>query len=144
VLFLCENNGLAVHSKIGARQSYDLVDHADAYGIPSRLCTKGNDPRVVHDAVAAAADRVRAESRPVLLVCDTYRQLEHVGIGDDHHVGYRSSAEAERWRRTDPLLLDAASVARFTPDILREIDDAVAFAERSPWPDADSLLADVA
>lgn len=144
VLFLCENNGLAVHSKIGARQSYDLIDHAETYGIPARLCTRGNDPRAVHDAVATAADRVRAESRPMLLVVDTYRQMEHVGIGDDHHVGYRTSTEAERWRRTDPLHLDTASVARFTPDILREIDDAVAFAERSPWPDADSLLADVA
>ena len=144
VLFLCENNGLAVHSRITARQSYDLLEHADSYGIPTRLCAKGNDPRAVHDTVAAAAERVRAESRPMVLVVDTYRQMEHVGIGEDHHVGYRSPAEAEPWRRSDPLVTETALVARFTPDILHEIDDAVAFAEQSPWPGADALLADVA
>jgi pyruvate dehydrogenase E1 component alpha subunit len=144
VLFLCENNGLAVHSRISARQSYDLLEHADSYGIPTRLCAKGNDPRAVYDTVLAAAERVRAESRPMVLVVDTYRQMEHVGIGEDHHVGYRSAAEAEPWRRTDPLVNESALVARFTPEILREIDDAVAFAEESPWPGADALLADVA
>lgn len=144
VLFLCENNGFAVHSRISARQSYDLLEHADSYGIPTRLCAKGNDPRAVHDTVAAAAERVRLESRPMVIVVDTYRQMEHVGIGEDHHVGYRSPAEAEPWRRTDPLVIESALVARFTPQILREIDDAVAFAEQSPWPGADALLADVA
>lgn len=144
VLFLCENNGLAVHSRISARQSYDLLEHADSYGIPTRLCARGNDPRAVYDTVAAAAGRVRAERRPMVLVVDTYRQMEHVGIGEDHHVGYRSAAEAEPWRRSDPLVTETALVARFTPEILREIDDAVAFAEQSPWPGADALLADVA
>ncbi len=144
VLFLCENNGFAVHSRISARQSYDLLEHADSYGIPTRLCAKGNDPRAVYDTVAAAAERVRVERRPTVVVVDTYRQMEHVGIGEDHHVGYRSPSEAEPWRRTDPLVNESALVARFTPQILREIDDAVAFAEQSPWPGADALLADVA
>jgi len=144
VLFLCENNGLAVHSRISVRQSYDLLEHADAYGIPTRRCMRGNDPRAVHETVSAAAVRVRAERRPMLLVIDTYRQMEHVGIGEDHHVGYRAAAEAEPWRRSDPLVTETELVARFTPEILREIDDAVAFAEESPWPGADALLADVA
>ena len=63
VLFLCENNGLAVHSKITARQSYDILDHADAYGIPARLCAKGNDPRAVYDCIAARGGP-RAQRRP--------------------------------------------------------------------------------
>jgi TPP-dependent pyruvate/acetoin dehydrogenase alpha subunit len=144
VLFLCENNGLAVHSRIDARQAYDIVDHAETYGIATRVCAQGNDPRAVYESIADAVRLVRDDGRPCMVVCDTYRQMEHVGIGDDHHVGYRSPSAAEAWRRTDPLLLDAARVARFTPDILREIDDAVAFAESSPWPGAEDLLADVA
>ena len=144
VLFLCENNGLAVHSRIDARQAYDIVDHAETYGIATRVCAQGNDPRAVYETIADAVRLVRDDGRPCLVVCDTYRQMEHVGIGDDHHVGYRSPSAADAWRRTDPLLLDAARVARFTPDILREIDDAVAFAESSPWPGAEHLLADVA
>lgn len=144
VLFLCENNGLAVHSRIDARQAYDIVDHAETYGIATRVCAQGNDPRAVYESIADAVRLVRDDGRPCMVACDTYRQMEHVGIGDDHHVGYRSPTAADAWRRTDPLLLDAARVARFTPDILREIDDAVAFAESSPWPGAEDLLADVA
>lgn len=144
VLFLCENNGLAVHSTLAARQAYDVVDHAESYGIETSICTQGNDPDAVLATVAEAARVVREKTRPYLVLCDTYRQLEHVGIGDDHHVGYRSTCDADAWRSTDPLVLDVERVARFTPDILREIDDAVAFAEASSWPGPESLLADVA
>jgi pyruvate dehydrogenase E1 component alpha subunit len=144
VLFLCENNGLAVHSPIDARQSYDIADHARAYGIATRVCAHGNDPEEVHEVTADAVQLVRDDGRPCLMVCETYRQLEHVGVGDDHHVGYRPPSGAAAWRRSDPLLRDAASVARFSPEILREIDDAVAFAESSPWPGVEHLLADVA
>ncbi|MEW6272296.1 MAG: thiamine pyrophosphate-dependent enzyme, partial [Thermodesulfobacteriota bacterium] len=144
VLFLCENNGLAVHSSIAARQAYDIAEHAAAYDVPVLACTRGNDPLAVYETVAAAVEGIRADGGPAAVVCDTYRQLEHVGIGDDHHVGYRSAREADMWRRTDPLLLDTERVARFTPQIQREIDAAVAFAETSPWPDPTSLLADVA
>lgn len=144
VLFLCENNGLAVHSSIAARQAYDIAEHASAYEMPVLECSRGNDPLAVYETVARAVARIREDGGPAAVVCETYRQLEHVGIGDDHHVGYRSPREADLWRRSDPLLLDEERVARFTPEIQREIDAAVAFAEASPWPDATSLLADVA
>lgn len=144
VLFLCENNGLAVHSPISARQAYDIAGHAAAYEIPVRVCEAGNDPLAVHATVAAAVRQIRDEHRPALVVCKTYRLLEHVGIGDDHHVGYRSPREAEAWRRSDPLLVDRERVARFRPLIEAEIDRAVAFAQESPWPLPHDLLADVA
>jgi hypothetical protein len=103
-----------------------------------------------HANAAGLADRVEFRLCDYRDVTGTFDRvssigmMEHVGIGDDHHVGYRSPSAADPWRRTDPLLLDAARVARFTPEILREIDDAVAFAESSPWPGPESLLADVA
>jgi len=144
VLLLCEDNGLAVHSPLHVRQAYDVRRHAEAYGIPVREVARGNDPLEVFAAVSGALRGVRHDGGPALVVCRAYRYLEHVGIGDDHHVGYRSPNDAEEWRRTDPLLLDAERVARFAPDIEREIDEAVAFAEASPWPGPESLLADVA
>ena len=36
VLFLCEDNGLAVHSHRPVRQSYRLTEHARSFGIASR------------------------------------------------------------------------------------------------------------
>jgi pyruvate dehydrogenase E1 component alpha subunit len=144
VLFLCEDNGLAVHSPVRARQAYDVSRHAEAYGIPVRVVRRGNDALEVFASVTTALRGVRNDGGPALVVCHAYRHMEHVGIGDDHHVGYRSPADAEEWRRTDPLFTDDERIARFAPAIEREIDDAVAFAEASPWPGPEHLLADVA
>jgi len=144
VLFLCENNGLAVHSRIEARESYGIVRHARAYGVPASTCADGADFVAVHAVVAHAAARVRDGGGPRLVECRTQRYMEHVGVGRDFDAGYRARAECDGWRARDPLLQDTALVGRWTPVIEREIDDAVAFAEASPWPEPAELLTDVA
>jgi TPP-dependent pyruvate/acetoin dehydrogenase alpha subunit len=98
----------------------------------------------VSEVVTGAVETIRAGGGPRLVECETYRYQEHVGIGCDHDVGYRSRADLEAWQRRDPLLLDRELVDRLDPEIRREIDDAAAFAEASPWPGPDELLADVA
>jgi TPP-dependent pyruvate/acetoin dehydrogenase alpha subunit len=144
VLFVCENNGLAVHSPAEARQSYPIGLHAASYGIPVTVCTEGWDLEQVHRVLSGAVQAVRSSRQPHFVECHTYRMKEHVGVGDDHDVGYRSRAGLERWLARDPLAQDQALVERLRPAIEREIDDAVAFAEASPWPTVDDLLADVA
>jgi pyruvate dehydrogenase E1 component alpha subunit len=144
VLFLCENNGLAVHSHRSARQAYEVVTHARGYGIQAVACEEGWDFMRVRAVVAEAAATIRGGAGPVLVECRTERYMEHVGIGEDYEAGYRSRAAAERWKAHDPLLRETELVARFTLEIAAEIDAAVAFAETSPWPDAAALLRDVA
>jgi pyruvate dehydrogenase E1 component alpha subunit len=144
VLFLCENNGLAVHSRIEQRQAYEIEEHAKSYGIATRVCADGIDFTRVYDVVSAAIADVRRSRLPQFVECRTYRYLEHVGIGEDHHVGYRSPAEAEPWKGQDPLIANRTLIERFTPSIVAEIDRAIAFAEASPWPGPESLLAHVA
>lgn len=142
VLLLCENNGFAVHTPLADRQAYEVGRHAAAYGIPVTACADGHDPEAVHRVVAAAVAGVRGGG-PALVECRTYRWLEHVGVAEDFEAGYRSRAEAERWRARDPLH-DDALVARFAPAIREEIAAAEAFAEASPWPGRADLLTDVA
>ncbi len=144
VLFVCENNGLAVHSKLSDRQSYDLCQHAATYGLPTQRCREGWNFLLVRDEMARAAEEVRSGSGPRFLEYQTYRYQEHVGIGCDHDVGYRSRAALEEWQANDPLLHDSALVDAFDLAIREEIDDAVRFAEESPWPGPEHLLADVA
>jgi len=43
VLFLCENNSLAVHATLAERQSYSIAEHARAYGIGSLSVQEGYD-----------------------------------------------------------------------------------------------------
>ena len=47
LLFLCENNGLAVHTRRETRQAYTLVEQSALYGIPSVRLEEGYDPVAV-------------------------------------------------------------------------------------------------
>lgn len=143
VVFLCENNGLAVHSRQEARQAFRIAAHAAAYGIPVTACAHGQDFLAVYETVAAIVARVRREGGPHLVEVITCRYMEHVGIGEDFAAGYRTRAEVDRWRAADPLVQDAARVARYRPRIEREIAAAETFAESSPWPGPEALTAEV-
>jgi TPP-dependent pyruvate/acetoin dehydrogenase alpha subunit len=144
VLFVCENNGLAVHSHVGARQAYRITEHASAYGLPTHRCEQGWDPLAIHAVVTPLVESVRDGGGPQLIECLTYRYFEHVGIGDDHHVGYRPVAALKEWQERDPLICDRVLRESLEPRVRAEIEDAVAFAEASPWPGPDELLSDVA
>jgi pyruvate dehydrogenase E1 component alpha subunit len=143
VLFLCENNGLAVHSALGARQAYAITTHASAYGLPVSVCAAGWDPLAVHATVSGAVGRIRREGGPQFVEVRTLRYMEHVGVGEDWHVGYRSAAEADTWKALDPVLHEHALVQRWTAAIAHEVEAAVRFAESSPWPGEADLLSDV-
>jgi len=142
VLFICEDNGLAVHSHRPVRQSYRLPEHAAAYGIKSRRLEEGWDIMAVRQATLEAAEKVRA-GEPFVLEIVTSRYKEHVGVGEDFHFNYRSSDSVEAFKKRDPLLVDTKLVEALTPEIMREIDAAVAFAEASPAPGRAELLTDV-
>jgi TPP-dependent pyruvate/acetoin dehydrogenase alpha subunit len=143
VLFVCENNQLAVHTHPGERQAYRIVGHVAAYGIEAIRIEEGYDFLRVADIVGATVEAMRRDGRPRFIEILTCRYKEHVGPGEDLDAGYRSRAEVEAWMAKDPLINDPNLVAELSPAILREIDAAVAFAEAGSLPDRASLLMDV-
>jgi len=142
VLFICENNQLAVHSHLAERQSYHVVEHASSFGVPGRRIDQGWDMIAVREATEEAVAHVR-NGKPYLLEIMTARYKEHVGIGEDFHFQYRSRAEIDAWKERDPLIVDQALVRELTAELVREIDAAVAHAEQSPSPQRADLLTDV-
>lgn len=143
VLFVCENNGLAVHATIGDRQAYSTLEMPGLYGLEVRHIAEGWDFETVGGIATEMVEAIRRDGRPRYLEIKTFRYKEHVGPGDDFTAGYRSSAELEAWQAHDVLIQNRALVEKFTPAIEREIDDAVTFAETSPAPGLDELLTDV-
>lgn len=143
VVFLCENNGLAVHSRINTRHSFGIIEHASSYGLPATQLLEGYDFEKVHHAFSNIANKVRQRRSPHFIEIQTYRYREHVGIGEDYDAGYRSREELRNWQEKDPLIICQDLVAQYKGMILREIDDAVNFAETSPWPGKEYLLSDV-
>ncbi len=143
VIFCCENNGLAVHSKLSARQSYRITEHVGSYGVPAIYCADGHDFLKVYKIFSKIVDEVHRSRQPRFIEIQTYRYKEHVGPGEDYEAGYRSIDELESWQAKDPLILNQQLVAKYRPAIIREIDLAVEFAEMSPCPGSEQLLSDV-
>lgn len=143
VLFLCENNGLAVHSPVGERQAFSLTTHALSYGVESAIIENGYDFVGVSAVCGEILGQIKNKQRPMLLEIKTCRYKEHVGPGEDFEAGYRELSEVNAWKAKDPLVIDKELITRFTPEISKEIESAVAFAEASPFPTIDDLLTDV-
>jgi len=143
VLFLCENNELAVHTSLSERQSYSIIPHAEQYGIQTFKGKDSTDFIGLSSIFSDAISEVRANLQPVLVEVNTCRYKEHVGPGEDYGDGYRSEADINKWKIKDPLILEKNLVEKFTPKIKDEIDKAVEFAESSPYPNIEDLLSDV-
>ena len=143
VLFLCEDNGLAVHSPKSERQSFSVDKLVGSYDIPYYEIQDGHDFMSVQDKSKEVIDFVRETQTPAFLKINTARYKEHVGPGEDFFAGYRSEDEINKWKNQDPLINDKESYDEFINQINIEIDEAVQFGIDSPLPDMEDLLSDV-
>jgi TPP-dependent pyruvate/acetoin dehydrogenase alpha subunit len=148
VLFICENNQYAIHTHQSRRQgSLAICDRARAYGMPAERID-GDDLPDLAGRARDVVSRLRGGEGPWFFEVMTYRWREHVGPGEDYHLGYRDEDEAAPWKANDPVRRLAGAIP--APDRLmieavveREIADAFAFAEASPYPGPDELTSDV-
>ena len=96
------------------------------------------------EVFSGIVDDFRKRSIATFIEIKTFRYVEHVGHGEDYDDGYRSRDELEAWRSLKTsLVLNKELVDKFTPVIIKDIDDAVEFAETSPWPGREDLLSEV-
>lgn len=152
LILLCENNmyGASTHFTKTMRVA-SITNRAAAYGIPGVLVENGNDVVTVYDAVQEAVARARQGGGPTLIECRTYRKRGH---SRRDPAQYRPADEVAFWEQRDALVLARARVLSessvtaeemeaIVDDVRREVDDAVQFAEASPWPDVTAVTADV-
>ena len=155
VLFLCENNLYSVYTPLHIRQPAGRKIHEMARGIGLNSdAGDGNDVEAVHSTAADAVARIRAGGGPQFLEFSTYRHREHCGPNYDNDIGYRSENEFQKWKGRDPItlyeckLLGEGTISRTDIDsmqnaIEKEVAEAFAFAETSPFPAVGDALADV-
>jgi TPP-dependent pyruvate/acetoin dehydrogenase alpha subunit len=148
VLFVCENNQYAIHTHQTRRQGNpDICERARAYGMPAERLDGDDLPDLVGRARDVVA-RLRAGGGPWFFEVMTYRWREHVGPGEDYHLGYRNEDEAAPWQASDAVrrlaeTISATERAEIEAVVEREIADAFAFAEAGPFPGPDELTRDV-
>jgi pyruvate dehydrogenase E1 component alpha subunit len=147
IVFLVENNlygmGTAVEYVSAVN---DMSRKASAYDMASAR-VDGQDVLAVREAMKAALEHCRSGNGPFLLESLTYRCRGH-SMADPE--SYRSKEEVERFRKDDPIVLfrnkliedGVATQEEFDQidaDALKEIEQAVQFAEDSPVPDPSTL-----
>jgi pyruvate dehydrogenase E1 component alpha subunit len=111
----------------------------------------GQDGVAIREAAREAIDRARNGGGPSLIECDTYRFYNHIGKSE---IDPRPKDEVAHWRARDPIEIMRAvlvqraiategATERIADEVRKEIDEAIAYAESSPMPDAADLLKDV-
>jgi pyruvate dehydrogenase E1 component alpha subunit len=147
VLWICNNNQYAYSTPMAQQMACaNVADRGPAYGIPAEI-VDGNDVLAVHEAAGRALAHVRAGNGPYLLECKTFRMTGHSAHDPAHYV---PPELFEEWRKLDPIeRLEARMTAEGWAEkdeidalqaaVRKEVDDAVAFAEASPYPDPATL-----
>ena len=150
LIFYCENNRYSEMTPIWRTSSIeDIFLFPRSYGMAT-MQIDGNDVEVVHEAVSLAAERARSGCGPTFIEGITYRLAGHMA-GDLET--YRPPEEVEKQEAYGPLAVlraklkargvDEESIASIEAEVEDLVDDAVDFAEESPWPDTAETYRDV-
>jgi TPP-dependent pyruvate/acetoin dehydrogenase alpha subunit len=166
VIFVMENNGYNVvtttaQEDANAAAGEPLATKAKAYAMPG-VTVDGADPLAVFGAVGEAVERARAGRGPTLVESKVYRLSAHGNIIAPpgvplHYPEHEAIAvfgkreEYEAALRGDPVprfrgilvqsgVLTAAKADELSSRVANEMQEAVSFALKSPFPKLESAL----
>ncbi|KEI99552.1 acetoin:2,6-dichlorophenolindophenol oxidoreductase subunit alpha [Clostridium botulinum A2B3 87] len=151
VVFVCENNLYGISMSQNRHQAIkDVADRGVAYNVPG-IVVDGNDVFAVYEAAKEAIKRAREGKGPTLIECKTYR---HRGHFEGDPCVYKPTEEQEEWIAKDPIprfekylveneILTEEKLKEVQNKIESQIDEAVDFANNSPYPELESVLEDV-
>ena len=152
VIFVCENNQWASTTPLHeATAVTDISVRSASYAMPSEM-VDGNDVFAVYEAAVKAVERARSGGGPTLIECKTYRVKGHF-VGDPEQ--YRTREEVmDQMESNDPLkkflervlgekLLDEAQLKEIENQVSIDMEEAVKFAEESPFPKPEEAFEDL-
>ena len=128
----------------------NVADRGAAYAMPAEI-VDGNDVFAVHEATRRAVEHARAGNGPYLLECKTFRMTGHSAHDPAEYVPKHLW---EEWAQRDPIArldakmieqgwADQAEIDEIAARISSEVEEAIAWAEQSPYPDPSTLLDNV-
>ena len=151
IVFLVENNQYSMGTPLKRTLPVeDITSRAAGYGFHADRfhVTSVQETRA---RIAAAVDRARKDHQPTLIELITYRFRGH-SMSDP--AKYRQKEEVDRWRMNDPLErtlralqvifnVAEAELEVIDEQVVREMDAAYEFAERSPAPAPEARFANI-
>jgi len=149
VLFVCEDNGFAVHTATSKRQGYaSIADIVSRFNC-NLLKENTTDAEVIYKLTRQAIKLIKTTQMPCFMHLRYYRYLEHVGINGDFDAGYRSREEFEEWYKKDPINLQRkkllnhgikeGEITRIEREIDNQIENSIRLAKEAPFADISEL-----
>ncbi|MTV49690.1 thiamine pyrophosphate-dependent dehydrogenase E1 component subunit alpha [Heliobacillus mobilis] len=153
ILFVCEDNELAVHAPNEVRKGYrSLTAIARQYRCHV-FSDDTTDVEAIYHLTQEALYQMAETEMPCLIDLKYYRYLEHVGVNEDFNAGYRSRADYERWLKQDPVIIQREKLLSLgcSESEIRElerlidgqIESSLAYAKSAPFPEPNQLHEDV-
>jgi 2-oxoisovalerate dehydrogenase E1 component len=153
VLFIIENNGYGLSTPSNEQfRCESFADKGIGYGIEA-VSIDGNNILEVYDTIRLLTDNIRANPRPVLVECRTFRMRGHEEASGTKYV---PKELMEQWAKKDPLenyeqylltegVIDEGYVDSLRKKIKQEIEEGLetAFQETHPPADTERELSDV-
>lgn len=151
VIFIIENNNYAMGTSVERTSNVtELYKLGLSYDMPSKP-VDGMSVMSVYEEMKEAVAHVRGGNGPMLIEMKTYRYKGH-SMSDP--AKYRTREELDKYRGKDPLadlkiyiqeqdLVSEDKLREIDSRIKNEIEEAVKFAEESPYPDESALYEDV-
>jgi pyruvate dehydrogenase E1 component alpha subunit len=155
VIYVIENNGYSMGTSQQRSSSFQetLAKRAEGYNMAWDVFN-GEDLYEVRAKTQIAVDRAHNDSEPTLLEIQTYRYYGH-SVADANAKKYRTPEEIEKYKANhDPLriwsrrlieegILTETEIEELDVEAKEETNDAVKFAEESPFPEEKEILSDV-
>lgn len=151
VIFLVENNQYGMGTAVERASAVaNIYEKAAAYRMPATQID-GNDIELVYNTISEFAARARRGEGPQMVEAMTYRFRGH-SMGDPQR--YRTKEEVESRRPDDPInrwekkLLERGwttedEIKALFVRVDQQVNQAVQFAEESPFPDPRELYTDI-
>ena len=153
ILFVCEDNGLAIHTATTHRQGFRSVTEAVRPFECHVADADGSNLPGVIEAARQLLARMAADPKPAFLHCTYFRFLEHVGPREDFDAGYRRRPTPEEFERLDPLLrfeklirekgCSAEDLLQARQGVEKQIDRSVRTAREAPFAPPAELYTDL-
>jgi pyruvate dehydrogenase E1 component alpha subunit len=153
VLFICEDNGLAVHTATYKRRGYASITDIVSRFNCNVLKENTTDAEVIYELTRQAIRLIKTNQMPCFMHLRYYRYLEHVGVNEDFDAGYRSREEFEEWYKKDPVSLQREKllkngvreeeIIKFERETNNQIENSIRLAKEAPFSEASELYKDV-
>lgn len=142
VIFVCEDNGLAVHTSTVKRRGYEKITRIISDFNCNVFENDSTDVEKIYFLFLKAVQKMRENQKPCFINLKYYRYLEHVGINYDFDAGYRQVKEFDKWRRKDPIVLQrrkllglgisAGIIQKAEKQIDKRIAGSISAAKKAP------------